>query len=289
MAVAEHRSFSKAAGALYVSQPAVSKNISTLEAELGVSLFDRQGKNIVLTRAGEIFLSFLTEYSREHDAMMKRIRSLGHSSPYGTVRIGCGLTWNAGHFYTRLLRHFAIHFPGIQLEVEGLEAEDFLPALRRKDVDLMIMYTHDLEKQQDIECCHLINLGTGFLCSSSLADSSDKRLESLAPYPFLIVENPTDRRNSGTYRQIISSICHKGGFDPEFRTCRSLASGLVDISCCKGSMLVDDWTAAISNSEFCYIPTGATTSVCMAWPQNSADSLLKLVINETQKVFNGNY
>ena len=55
LAVAEHRSFSKAATALYVSQPAVSKNISILEEELGASLFNRQGKFVELTRRERYF------------------------------------------------------------------------------------------------------------------------------------------------------------------------------------------------------------------------------------------
>ena len=289
LAVAEHRSFSKAAGVLYVSQPAVSKNISTLEAEIGVPLFDRQGKFVVLTKAGEIFLSFLTEYNREFDAMMKRIRSLGHSTPYGTVRIGCGLTWNAAHFHTRLARHFAIHFPGIQLEVEGMDPEAFIPALRRKEVDLMIMYDYDLDRHQDIESRTLASIGTGFLCSSMLANGPDCDLETLTKHPFLIVDSPSDRRNSSTYRQLIQDFFRSRGFDPEFGYCRSLAAGLVDLSCGKGSLLVDDWTAAISNSEFRYIPTGDTAPICLAWLHNSADRLLKLVVEEIFKVFHCNY
>ena len=289
MAVAEHSSFSKAAEALYVSQPAVSKNISTLEAELEVNLFDRQGKYVLLTKAGEILLSFLTEYNREYDAMIKRIRSLGHSTPYGTIRIGCGITWNAAHFYTRLARHFAIHFPGIQLEVEGMEPEAFFPALRRKEVDIVIMYGHDTDKPHEIESCHLIDLGTGFVCSSALSGSEECSIESLGCHPFLIAETPTDRRNGSTYRQVVSSILEKKGITPEFAVCRSIPAGIVDVSCGKGSLFVDDWTSAISNSEFRYIPSGETSPVCLAWVQNSTDPLLKLVIDETKKVFEGNY
>ncbi len=289
LAVAEYRSFSRAASALYVSQPAVSKNISTLEAEIGVPLFDRQGKYVMLTKAGEIFLSFLTEYSREYEAMMKRIRSLGHNTPYGTVRIGCGLTWNAAHFHTRLARHFAIHFPGIQLEVEGLDPEAFLPALRRKEVDIMLMYAYDLERQQDIESHRLIDIGTGFLCSSLLSKDRPLSIRALGRYPFLVAESPSDRRNSNTYKDIIGDICKSHGINPEFAYCRSLGSGIVDLSCGKGSLLVDDWTAATSNSEFCYIPTGETIPVSMAWLPNGTDQLLRLVIDEIIKVFEHNY
>lgn len=289
LAVAEHRSFSRAAAALYVSQPAVSKNISTLESELGVPLFDRQGKYIVLTRAGEIFQSFLTEYQREYESMMRRIRSLDRSSPFGTVRIGCGITWNAAHFHTRLSRHFAIHFPGIKLEVVGMDPENFMPALRRKDVDLLIMYGHDLDRQQDIEHRQLASIGTGFLCSSLLLDSDSATLEELCRHPLLLAENYTDKRGSGVYRQLIIDYFEQRGLEPEFLSCRSMASGIVDLSCGKGSLLVDDWTAAISNSEFRYIPSGESVPINLVWLHNSADSLLKLVTVEIAKVFQGNF
>lgn len=66
-AVAQHLNFSKAAEDLYLSQPAVSKHIRLLEAELGVSLFQRLGNHVELTDAGRIVrdytqrISLLTE------------------------------------------------------------------------------------------------------------------------------------------------------------------------------------------------------------------------------------
>ncbi len=287
LAVAEYRSFSRAASALYVSQPAVSKNISALEDELGAVLFNRQGKYVMLTRAGEIFQNFLIEYRREYESMISRIHSIDRSTPYGAVRIGCGLIWNAAHFYTRLARHFAIHFPGIHLEVEGLEPENFLPALRRKEVDMVIMYSYDLDHQQDIESKTIMNIGTGFL-RSGLVGKTDDSLEALVEQPFLIVENPADRRNSNIYRQFINKLYSPMGLTPKFVNSRTLSSALVDLSCGKGSFLVDDWTSAISNSEYHYISTGSTIPLCLAYLPNSSDALLNLVIDETIKVFSGN-
>ena len=56
IAVAEHCGFSRAAAALHVSQPALSQQIRQLEAMLEVQLFDRSGRRIRLTDAGEIWL-----------------------------------------------------------------------------------------------------------------------------------------------------------------------------------------------------------------------------------------
>lgn len=289
LAVAEHGSFSKAASALYVSQPAVSKNISTLETELGVTLFDRQGKLVVLTRAGEILLSFLNEYHREFDSMLDKIRNLDRGVTSGTIRIGCGLTWNAAHFYTRLSRHFAIHFPGIQLEVEGLEPDAFMSALRRKEVDAIVMYAYDLEKQPDISSTHLTSIGSGFLCSSSLTKSCGNDLASLSRYPFIIASSPTERRNSNVYRQQVTALCEKHGFTPSFRNCRNLSAGLIDVSCGKGVLFADDWTSAINNSEYSYITTGESIPLCLAYLPAPEDSLVSLFVREARKVFYGNF
>lgn len=285
LAVAEHRSFSRAAAALYVSQPAVSKNISTLEAEMGSPLFDRQGKFVALTKAGEIFLSFLTEYQREFDNMMERIRELDNSTAYGTVRIGCILIWNAAHFYEPLSKYFTARFPGIQLEVVGMEPEALLPALRRKEVDFAIMYGHENSRHQDIEIRPLTSIASGFLCSSRLIGDSEG-LAALAAHPFLIAENSADRRNSNIYMELIKDMLKKYRLAPEFTGFRSLASAMVDLSCGKGSLLTDEWVAGKSNSQLRFIPSGRNVPLCIASLRNNSDSLIKLAIDETLQVFN---
>lgn len=288
LSVAEMRSFSKAANALYVSQPAVSKNISTLEAELGTALFDRQGKDVELTRAGEIFHGFLLEYRREFDNMMHRIKGLDQGAPHGTIRIGCDFTWNAAHFYSRLSRHFAIHFPGIQLEVEGMAPDAFLTALRRKEIDVLIMHEMDLERHADIESVHLTSIESGFLCSSALTHASGSELRDLKDYPFLIAGGGGEAHKAGIYRRHIGDICARHGFTPSFRNCKSLSAGLVEVSCGKGLLFADCWTSAINNSEYSYISTGDSTDICLVHLPGPSDSLISLFTEETVKVFEGN-
>ncbi|WP_048570672.1 selenium metabolism-associated LysR family transcriptional regulator [Clostridium cylindrosporum] len=56
--VAKYKSFSKAADAIYLSQPTISAHIASLEQELGITLFDRNGKDIRLTHGGSLFLEY---------------------------------------------------------------------------------------------------------------------------------------------------------------------------------------------------------------------------------------
>ena len=56
---AEKRSFTKAADALHITQQTLSTHIANLEQELGVDLFEKQGRNVVLTRQGKLYLDYV--------------------------------------------------------------------------------------------------------------------------------------------------------------------------------------------------------------------------------------
>ena len=58
LAVAKYESFTRAAASLYVSQPALSQQIKQLEETLGTTLFDRSGRTVKLTDAGEVYARY---------------------------------------------------------------------------------------------------------------------------------------------------------------------------------------------------------------------------------------
>lgn len=288
LAVAYHLSFSKAASTLYISQPAISKNITALENELGVALFIRQGKNVDLTRAGKIFYDFLTEYDREYRTTLERIRSLDRDIYSGPITIGCGLTWSGARFYTRLSRHFSMHYPNISLNVQGLEPDCLLSALRSKEVDVLIMYANDVKKQPDICSVPFISIGCGFLFSAltPLRNVDRPELSDLAYQDFLVLDSATERSSKLVYTRLITELCKAHGFTPQLRRKKNMSSALVDISCGNGVLLVDDWTAAVNNSELRYLPVDHRQELCLAYLANSDNPSVRFFADETCRVFN---
>jgi len=90
-AVARRLSFSRAAEALHLSQPAVSKHIRQLEAELGVQLFHRRGNRVELTDAGRI----VADYAQRISALTEEVRRvLGELEGLerGYLRVGASTT-----------------------------------------------------------------------------------------------------------------------------------------------------------------------------------------------------
>ena len=76
LAVAEHGSFTRAASALHVSQPALSQQIRQLEESLGVPLFDRSGRTIRLTDAGEVWRQYASRALHELGAGKRAIHDV---------------------------------------------------------------------------------------------------------------------------------------------------------------------------------------------------------------------
>ena len=85
--VAANKSFTLAAEKLYRTQPAISTQVRILEEELGEKLFDRIGKRVCLTQAGEILLPYAERLLNLHDEAKLAITEL-NATPKGKILIG---------------------------------------------------------------------------------------------------------------------------------------------------------------------------------------------------------
>ena len=104
LAVAEHGSFTRAASALHVSQPALSQQIRQLEESLGVPLFDRSGRTIRLTDAGEVWRQYASRALQELGAGKRAIHDVADLTR-GSLRIAVTPTFTS-YFIGPLMADF---------------------------------------------------------------------------------------------------------------------------------------------------------------------------------------
>lgn len=84
--VVKYRSFSKAADAMFFTQPTISTHVSNLETELGVKLLDRKGRKIELTPQGNVFYKFALDMVNERERAIEAIEGASHQIG-GTLEI----------------------------------------------------------------------------------------------------------------------------------------------------------------------------------------------------------
>ena len=135
--VAESGSFSKAAKRLHLTQPAVSKRIAQLEAQLNVSLFDRIGRRISTTEAGEALLPHARAVHLELQAAQQSVRDLA-GEVRGRLRLAT--SHHIGlHRLPPLLSFFSKAFPAVQLDIDFMDSEQAYELTLQGEVELAVV------------------------------------------------------------------------------------------------------------------------------------------------------
>jgi DNA-binding transcriptional LysR family regulator len=121
VAVADHESFSKAAIQLHLTQPAISKRIQSLEAGLGVRLFDRVGKRVYLTDGGRLLRPRAEALLRELGDTQTLLKNL-HGRVEGVLALAT--SHHVGlHRLAPVLRAFSQRFPDVRLDIRFVDSE----------------------------------------------------------------------------------------------------------------------------------------------------------------------
>ncbi|MBK1653304.1 LysR family transcriptional regulator [Allochromatium vinosum] len=135
-AVARHNSYTRAAEELHLSQPAVSMQVRQLEDEIGLSLFERLGKQVVLTEAGREVFHYsraIGQSLREMEEVLESLKGVSR----GSLRIAVASTVN--YFAPRLMAIFQQRHPGIGLRLDVTNRESLVQMLDSNSVDLVLM------------------------------------------------------------------------------------------------------------------------------------------------------
>lgn len=140
--VASHLSFSKAAEALYISQPAVSKQIKKLEAELSIALFERKGNIIKLTGPGEALLGHLQKAKTIQKQIQSDVKIIkDQRTAKGELKIGASTTISL-YVMPKILSSFHRKFPDVKLLLINRNSENILKALVDQEIDVAIVEAH---------------------------------------------------------------------------------------------------------------------------------------------------
>jgi LysR family transcriptional regulator, low CO2-responsive transcriptional regulator len=134
--VAKHLSFAKAAQALHLTPPAITMQVKDLEGHVGMPLFERKGRQVALTTAGEYMLVFarrMLATLKDAEDTAARLQRL----EVGTLTIGMVST--AKYFLPRLLAEFRREHGGIEVKLAVGNREQLVRMLQANELDIAIM------------------------------------------------------------------------------------------------------------------------------------------------------
>ena len=185
LSIARVGSFTKAAGECYVSQPAVSQQIARLEEELGLPVFERQGRQVKLTDAGMI----LRQRAEQIMALLEDVkREITDDGETGHLVVGA-IPTIAPYFLPQVLQSFHSSHPQARVEVVEAVTEELLKNCEQGDIDVGLLALPVEAKHLDTEELFEEELLLVVPAAHRLAAQKTIKVRSLTAEPFILLND----------------------------------------------------------------------------------------------------
>jgi DNA-binding transcriptional LysR family regulator len=271
LAAARNMSFSKAAQELYVSQPAISRQILSLEQELGCPLFERLNKGIVLTANGEMFYDFFDRCRGELFDLKLRAK-LSLEKKNRILHLGVLNNWNISEIILPVLKAFSEEYPDVKVEINSYEPRGSQEALQAGKEDIILTIEPKILNIQGILYEKLIDLPRVLIYNSSIAG---QKKEELTPFDFRDEEFLTVSGEDYDYvTDLIRSVCQPYGFTPRIQPVHSTDAMIMGVQCGLGVAVTDIWSRALDNAGFRYLLLASTHPLSLVWKNEQSDAVI---------------
>lgn len=277
LTAAENLSFTKTANELYVSQPAVSKQISALEAELEVALFERGYRSTKLTPAGRMYFNYFTKHLAELKSIKKWLREDAKNTVI-TLRIGCGSGWTLADILPGIVAKLDKIHGGIRVHLENCAFNSIVGLVNENEIDVGITLGSDVLELPTIEVSPLLTVPRGILYS---------KRHPLTSQPHLV---PSDFKNewflvpqtqrSDYITDLVNSFCEPYNFSPELQEVRNTESMLNSVSNGLGVAIADYWTYQTVREYCAFIPLDSVHTISAMWRKNNKNPLTQDFMRE---------
>lgn len=211
--VAKLRNITKAAAELYVSQPALSKQITSLEGELGTALFHRTNRNLILTGAGEhLFRECEVVFSRE-ESIRHLMEEIAQEAGL-RLRVACMGT-DALYSMPAIIRRVEAVRPGLAVACERMDWGAAKRAVETGEVDAGILISYQEESSKNLRHAHILTTGYSVIAPEGhrFAKLPGVRMEMLRDEKFITVAKDEREFPYDPYGSFLTQ-CKRAGFSP---------------------------------------------------------------------------
>ncbi|MEX1828067.1 LysR family transcriptional regulator [Luteibacter sp. CQ10] len=183
--IARLGSLSRAAEALFLSQPSVSLQLKALERELDATLLERTRRRITLTDAGEALYEMARPLVEGFEQLDHEFRTKTQGSRAGHLTIAAGSS-TIQYLLPELVKTYRERYPGVHLALSNVTNRDGIALLRNDEVDIAVGSMIDVP--HDIAWAPVYHYDPMLIMPPDhpLAAKSDIRLEDIAPYGLIL-------------------------------------------------------------------------------------------------------
>ena len=249
--VAEKLSFSRAAVQLYISQPALSRQIKNLEDELGVELFLRQPDGLKLTEAGVSFLEHAKDILHRSHVAVQTVHSR-YTNIDKPLVIGY-IPTILQSFLGETIHRFGLAYPQVAVRFQEMPPSEQVKALRDGAIDIAFMGNppDELEAEFVVECVRKVPIAALLPDTHPLADRDSIHLAELADEKFIGMSEETFPGRNDRIRD----TCRCAGFTPNlYLFADSHASMITLVAAGQGVAIMPNEAEALPHPKVVFVP-----------------------------------
>lgn len=210
--VAECLSFTEAAKCLFLTQPALSRQISAMEDEVGTLLFLREHKTLKFTPGGAFLYNRFRNIMKDYTEAIDDARTANQGYE-GHLRIGFLDVYDISELFPEVLKQFKEKYPLISMTLECDSLGELITKLYDDKLDLILTYGFSLYDQPNLVTVNIQKFDSCIMLNAAhpLASKENLRLEDLAGERFAQLRNTICEEG----HRFISSLLEKAGLHPE--------------------------------------------------------------------------
>ena len=279
--VSRTMSFTKAAENLFLSQSTISRNISILEEETKLILFDRSKKNLILTAAGEIVAAGFEKIAEEYTALIVRAQN-AQAGHIGLIRIGILQNFMLDKF-PDVLNTFEKDHPEIQVSISTGQISVLRDKLLSGEIDFVLGGQEDLNIIGQ-PCIKVGNRKIGMAISSNHPLANHKGILQLEDFQDDIFA--TLPENNAPARKNLLMRCAKIGFVPKIKTAPDLTTLMlwIELNRCISIMYLNPTLVGNSHIRFIEMPQLVPGDASISWCEKNLNQCSRTFISFIQEI-----
>jgi DNA-binding transcriptional LysR family regulator len=198
--------FGRASRRLFVSQPALSKQIQKLEQKVGGALFTRTRRRVEITETGRVLLAGAEKVLQQAESALNLAQE-AVAGRAGTLRIGFGIA-SVSELLPRTILRFRKDYPQVELKMRDMSTPAQIAALVEGSIDIGIVRLPIAHPELD--SLPLFHEELVLVTPGSLAYNAKQGLAALRSQPFVFLPRAT----SATLHDHVLGLCRRAGFSP---------------------------------------------------------------------------
>lgn len=284
IAVVRCLSFTEAAKSLFMTQPALSRQIQAMEAELGTQLFIRDKKTLKLTPGGSALYSKLPDFLRQYEEMMEDARNANRDFE-GQLRIGFLDIYDASQLFPPVVEAFQRNHGGIRLTMERFSLGELPERLYEGKLDIICTYGFSLFDKPDLVTVNVQKFDSCVMFNKDhpLANKPDLTMDDLRQERFIQLGSEASQEGY----QYIANLISRGGISPEVQYVEKNDDVLLWVEMGCGIAVTSDRTVERHNPKVVIrelnMPEVKGHDVTVAWRRSNYNPAIALFMELMEK------